>query len=436
MKLERILKLAETISLDEFNKLSSYFDGMIKKISKYVPENDGSTPNPWKSNMDYGLEGGAKEREQSPYYGNVADFLKKFPGGIKEWREWRDKSKKKRWTEYNNLPEKTANIDFSDMSDIPETVEDEYRRKEFLQALAELEKLNLTPEEIEILIKSLKEKKSLAHFAPMSGPGDYDFSKEKKNLPWSGKMSEFMNKFPGGLKEWKEKRQKLKEYAFNIKDGVIETKNEIISIKASKEPFTGNIQKQTVENENFRNVIYTGANEQLVLMTLKPGEEIGEEVHNDVDQFFRIEEGMAKFILNGENYFIEEEGAALVPAGVKHNVINESDSSLKLYTIYSPPHHEDGTIHKTKEEADAAEAEHMGKHAHYIPEGGDDVDKFKNEPHLYSGDDISKYKDIRDFIDKRRKHMEQGAVDAAYDAAQDFVNYYKLLLKGRKRRKK
>lgn len=119
-----------------------------------------------------------------------------------------------------------------------------------------------------------------------------------------------------------------------------------------------NIGTDTLENSNFRKVIYTGNNLQLVLMNLKPGEEIGLEVHQDVDQFFRFEKGEGKVIIDGETFIVKEEDAVIVPAGSEHNIINSSDKSeLKLYTIYSPPNHPEGTIHPTKEAADKAESE-------------------------------------------------------------------------------
>jgi len=121
--------------------------------------------------------------------------------------------------------------------------------------------------------------------------------------------------------------------------------------------FFGKIEKQTLKNKNFRQVLYTGKHLQLVVMSLKPGEEIGNEVHENIDQFFRIEGGKAKFILNNtEEHMARENDAVIVPAGTYHNVINASKSKkLKLYTVYTPPNHPDGTIHKTKAEAEAAE---------------------------------------------------------------------------------
>jgi len=120
--------------------------------------------------------------------------------------------------------------------------------------------------------------------------------------------------------------------------------------------FHTNIDKKTIENQYFREVLYTGEYMQLVVMCLQGGEEIGMEVHESVDQFFRVEEGSAKFILNGEEIIATKDDVVIIPAGTNHNVINTSaNEDLKLYTIYAPPNHPDGTIHKTKAEAEAAE---------------------------------------------------------------------------------
>jgi mannose-6-phosphate isomerase-like protein (cupin superfamily) len=122
-----------------------------------------------------------------------------------------------------------------------------------------------------------------------------------------------------------------------------------------------NIEKETLENDFFRKVLFTAPNSQLVVMSLKPGEEIGMEVHH-LDQFIRVESGKAKVILDGEESELEDDFVVVIPAGTEHNVINESqDKDLKLYTIYSPAEHPDGTIHKTKEEADEYEREHHGQ---------------------------------------------------------------------------
>ena len=116
--------------------------------------------------------------------------------------------------------------------------------------------------------------------------------------------------------------------------------------------YCDNIEKRTVENEDFRRVLYTGHNLQLVLMTLPPGCDIGEEVHEDRDQFFRIEEGSGIVRIDGVDNRVEDDFAVNVPAGARHNVINDSGAPLRLYTIYGPPEHKDGIVHRTKEEAE------------------------------------------------------------------------------------
>ena len=126
--------------------------------------------------------------------------------------------------------------------------------------------------------------------------------------------------------------------------------------------FVTNIEKDAENNNFFRKVIFTAKHSQLVLMSLKPGEEIGEEVHDNLDQFFRFEKGEGKVVIAGEEFQIGNGFAALVPAGTKHNIINtSSENPLKIYTIYSPPNHQDGTIHKTREEAEASEEHFDGK---------------------------------------------------------------------------
>jgi len=125
--------------------------------------------------------------------------------------------------------------------------------------------------------------------------------------------------------------------------------------------YTTNIEKDTLENSNFRKVLYTGKHSQLVLMSLKPKEEIGMEVHEENDQFFRFEKGQGKCIIDGNEYDLGDGMAIVVPAGSQHNIINVSDTEeLKLYTIYSPAHHKDGIVRATKEEAGAQEAEFDG----------------------------------------------------------------------------
>ncbi len=122
--------------------------------------------------------------------------------------------------------------------------------------------------------------------------------------------------------------------------------------------YIGHIGKQAVENTYFRRVLFTGKHAQLVVMCLGPGEEIGDEVHQNIDQFFRVEQGEAKFVFNeGQEHPVRNDDVVIVPAGTYHNVINTSKTAvLKLSTLYSPPNHPEGTVHKTKAEAEAAEA--------------------------------------------------------------------------------
>jgi len=126
--------------------------------------------------------------------------------------------------------------------------------------------------------------------------------------------------------------------------------------------FSANIEKDTLDNKDFRKVLYTGKHSQLVLMSLKPKEEIGMEVHPDNDQFFRFEKGQGKAIIDGHEYGIRDGSVIVVPAGAQHNILNVSDTEdLKLYTIYSPAHHKDGIVRATKKEAADHEAEFDGK---------------------------------------------------------------------------
>jgi mannose-6-phosphate isomerase-like protein (cupin superfamily) len=125
--------------------------------------------------------------------------------------------------------------------------------------------------------------------------------------------------------------------------------------------YVADIEKETLGNENFRRVLYTAPHSQLVVMALKPGEDIGEEVHEDVDQFFRVEEGTGKAILDGREHEIGLASAVVVPAGTRHNIVAGPNAPLKLYTIYSPPHHRDGVVHATKEEAESDDEHFDGK---------------------------------------------------------------------------
>lgn len=125
--------------------------------------------------------------------------------------------------------------------------------------------------------------------------------------------------------------------------------------------FNANIEKDTLENGNFRKVLYTAKHSQLVLMSLKPKEEIGMEVHLDNDQFFRFEAGMGKAIIDGNEYDLMNGSVIIVPSGAQHNIVNVSDTEeLKLYTIYSPAHHKDGVVRATKAEAEADSPEFDG----------------------------------------------------------------------------
>lgn len=120
-----------------------------------------------------------------------------------------------------------------------------------------------------------------------------------------------------------------------------------------------NIEKETLENENFRKVLYTASYMQLVVMSIPEGEDIGEEVHGQ-DQFIRIEQGNGKAILDGVEHDLRDDTATVIPAGTKHNIVNTGEGSLKLYSIYATPHHEDGTVHKTKADAEHDHEEFLG----------------------------------------------------------------------------
>lgn len=128
--------------------------------------------------------------------------------------------------------------------------------------------------------------------------------------------------------------------------------------------WVGNIEEATTDNHDFREALFTGRNMQLTVMSLKPGEEIGVEMHDHRDQFIRVESGRATVTFGpskdevAETYEIEDDWAVIVPGGTWHNVINKGDEPLKLYSLYAPPEHPEGTVHETKADADAAEAEH------------------------------------------------------------------------------
>ncbi|UPA22359.1 cupin domain-containing protein [Candidatus Peribacteria bacterium] len=126
--------------------------------------------------------------------------------------------------------------------------------------------------------------------------------------------------------------------------------------------FHANIETKTLGNDHFRHVLYTAEHSQLVVMSLQPGEEIGMEVHEENDQFFRCEKGQGTCVIDDNEYEIRDGSGFIIPAGARHNLINTSATdAMKLYTIYSPPHHKDGVIHQTKKDAETSEEEFEGK---------------------------------------------------------------------------
>ena len=125
--------------------------------------------------------------------------------------------------------------------------------------------------------------------------------------------------------------------------------------------FVADIEEETEENTDFRRVLYTGKHLQLVLMALQPGDEIGEEIHQDRDQFFRIEKGKGEVWIDGRRSKIKSDFAIVVPAGARHNIVNTGDKPLRLYTLYSPPQHLDAIVRATKADADASEEHFDGK---------------------------------------------------------------------------
>lgn len=128
-----------------------------------------------------------------------------------------------------------------------------------------------------------------------------------------------------------------------------------------KKGFVANIEQLTTDNSDFRRVLYTGQNMQLVLMCLQPGEEIGAEVHDDIDQFFRVEQGEGEVHIDGKKHTVKDDDAIIVPAGANHNVVNTGKSPLHLYTLYGPPEHIDKTVHRRKKDADSRHEHFDGK---------------------------------------------------------------------------
>ena len=136
------------------------------------------------------------------------------------------------------------------------------------------------------------------------------------------------------------------------------------STKSSPRAITGfvaDIEELTEDNSDFRRVLYTGKNLQLVLMAIQQGEEIGEETHTDRDQFFRVEKGKGEVWIDGHRSKIKSDDAIIVPAGARHNIVNTGEKPLRLYTLYAPPEHRDGTVHASKADADAADEHFDGK---------------------------------------------------------------------------
>lgn len=143
----------------------------------------------------------------------------------------------------------------------------------------------------------------------------------------------------------------------DLNDFLFESKSE----GSNKKGFFADIEIETLENKNYRKVLYTGKHMQMVLMSLKPGEEIGEEVHPSIDQFFRFEAGAGKVQINDTEYNVKANEVVIIPAGSKHNIINTGKTDLKIYTIYTPPNHKDGIVFATKEDADKSKEKFNGK---------------------------------------------------------------------------
>jgi mannose-6-phosphate isomerase-like protein (cupin superfamily) len=160
--------------------------------------------------------------------------------------------------------------------------------------------------------------------------------------------------------ENKNNKQKLFEVIARL-DKTFKPKLNEDNNKSNKKGFHINLEEDTINNNNYRKILYTEKNLQLVLMSLKPGEEIGVETHSNIDQFFRIDAGNGKCIINDNEYNLKNGDCIIVPAGSKHNIINNGKKELKLYTIYSPPHHKDGIIFKTKDEAENSKEKFDGK---------------------------------------------------------------------------
>lgn len=148
----------------------------------------------------------------------------------------------------------------------------------------------------------------------------------------------------------------------NVEEAFQEAASSVCNLEeVQMKGFVADIEDLTETNTDFRRVLYTGKNLQLVVMSIEPGGEIGEEVHNDRDQFFRVEKGRGEAIIDGHQSKIKSDNAIIVPAGARHNLINTGDKPLRLYTLYAPPEHRDGTVRATKADADASKEHFDGK---------------------------------------------------------------------------
>jgi mannose-6-phosphate isomerase-like protein (cupin superfamily) len=198
----------------------------------------------------------------------------------------------------------------------------------------------------------------------------YDFYIGKDNQNTLYNIVPKGQKIPEGGYRNKEYIEKIKHVKFSTNESIEEADDENQEAPETPEAetaegnsekgFVTDIEKDTKANNDFRRVLYTGKTSQLVLMSLKANEDIGEEVHKDIDQFFRIDDGDGVVVINDVEHKIQNGSAFVVPQGAKHNII-AGENGLKLYSIYSPPNHKDGTIHKTKEDAQKAKEHFDGQ---------------------------------------------------------------------------
>ena len=189
-----------------------------------------------------------------------------------------------------------------------------------------------------------------------------EFSQEEKNT-----IRDFVSSYKGDFEDEDIHnlagklgldKSEVEEYIYSLARN--KPSKEELSTDSTKKGFESNIEKDTLENDDFRKVLYTGQKLQLVLMILKPGEEIGSEKHETIDQFFRFEEGTGKCIINKTEYKITSGDVVIIPAGSQHNIINTGKDPLKMYTIYSPPNHKDGVAFETKDVAEKSKEKFDG----------------------------------------------------------------------------